>query len=369
MEQNRSQLFKQISDYLFASYRWGCMGSPAGIEPKPLGLSIDLVEYQRTFHPFYRQLCEENGITERKSSLLDYPRVPVQAFDCDAFCPFPPDRTIMAFRTNEKDNNNRGMHRFRDPGLAQRSLVYAFTMFMTHAIAPKTRVFSLVKPFSCDPHSASGHLVSMLSDVLGAAGSAAFVDEATGDIDFDALFCAIQTAQKDDIPFHLMGSRKSFEKLIQAAGTNTFKSPERSCVMELDDLNASASMPQDGERRDALARALGIDRRAIYGALCIPQISSQAYEISAMNTAGELPDEGLYLFPNWVKCFIINPETNAPVLPENEGQIALFDLCSLDSAAFVLTKATGKLVTLDEAVRSRAPGHPRFALRITHNGQ
>ncbi len=363
MEQNRSQLFKKISDYLFASYRWGCMGSPAGLEPKPLGLSIDLVEYQRTFHPFYSHLCEENGITERKTSLLDYPKVPLEAFERDDFCPFPAARTIMSFRTDE--SSARGMHRFRDPGLAQRSIVYAFTMFMSHAIAPKTRVFSLVKPFAADPYSASGHLVSMLSDVLGAAGSAAFVDETTGDIDFDALFQAIETARKDNIPVHLMGTRKAFEQLIRAAGTNTLQCPERSSAMELDTLEASTSTPQDCQRRDALSGCLGLDRRAVYGALAIPQISSQAYEISAMNTAGQLPDEGLYLFPNWVKCFIVNPETKAPVLPENEGRIALFDLCNLDSAAFVLTKATGKLVTLDEAIRSRAPGHPRFALKLT----
>ena len=65
-----------------------------------------------------------------------------------------------------------------------------------------------------------------------------------------------------------------------------------------------------------------------------------------------------------MKCMLFNPETMAPVLPGHEGQIAFFDLCNLDSAAYILTGDVGTLVELPPDVRRATVGFPKYGLRL-----
>ncbi len=352
---DRMALFTRISDYLFASYRWGCMNSPGALAPKPLGLSIDLLEYQRLNQPAYGAYCEIYGRTERGTSILDYPPIPVECFKCADMASFPKETSIAEFHSAEDADGRKAIHRFCDKGMPQRSQIYAFTLMIARIMQPTTRVFSMLPSSYDDIHAQESFMVTSFVETLGSADSGHFTD-------LEQLITAIEKASEDKVPVHLMGTPEQYHALLDVMGERTVTSDSWSCAMlvgaALHDRKSLA------ELKDRLAQKLGFNRGNIYGEFGMCELSSQGYEICALNCPGDAPEEGLYIFPNWVKCMVFNPETMAPLLPGNRGRIAIFDLCNMDSAAFVLTECEGELVTLPEPLRSRVQGHPKYALKF-----
>ena len=368
IEQSRSDLLRRISDYLFAAYRWSCMDSPTGLEPKPLGLIIDALEYQRLNHPLYGRYCEIHGRTSRGVSLLDYPPLPVEFFKRTDVCPFPQAQTLLEFHSSGTTSADRSVHRYRDLGMIQRAIFYTFTMYIARAMSPKTRVLSLMPSFEDNPHSSLGYMLTQLVRTLGSEGSDCFFSMQNG-LETDRLFETLRQAAKDEVPVHLLGPAFSYVELLDRLGDEKIASAPGSCLLETGGYKGRSREIPKSELRDALSGALGIARRNIYGEYGMCELTSQGYEICALNTHGELPQEGLFIFPNWMKCILYDPETMAPVLPGNKGQIALFDLCNIDSAVFLLTGDIGILESLSESVRAHVPGHPKFALRLLGRAQ
>ncbi|MBR4986698.1 MAG: hypothetical protein IKY83_13275 [Proteobacteria bacterium] len=363
MEKMRSDLLRRIADYLFAAYRWACMDSPTGLEPKPLGLTIDMLEYQRCCHPVYARYCEMHGRTERGVSLLDYPPLPVEFFKRADVSPFSQVQTIAEFHSSGTTTGDRSIHRFRDVGLLHRAIFFAFTIYVARIMSPRTRVFSLMPSYEDNPHSSLGYMLTQLVRTLGGEGSDFFFSMEDG-LASDRLFEALRQAARDEVPVHLLGPAFSYVELLDRLGDEKIASAPESCLFETGGYKGRTREIPKRELRDSLSASLGIERRRIYGEYGMCELTSQGYEICALNTRGELPDEGLFTFPVWMKCILYNPETMAPVLPGNCGQIALFDLCNLDSAGYILTGDIGIMEPLSESLRARVPGHPKHALRL-----
>ena len=363
MEDRRRDLLRRIGDFLFASYRWTSMDNDGVPEPKALGLNIDLLEYQRLYHPLYGKYCALHGRTSRGVSLLDYPPLPVECFKRADVCPFDVRRTVAEFRSSGTTEGTRSVHRFRDLGLYQRSMLYAFTALIAGKFAPESRMLSLMPSYADNPHSSLGYMLSRLTDLMGEGGSGCYFSMERG-LDVEGLCAQLEEASSLGHAVHLMGPSFAYVELLDRLGERRFASAPGSTLLETGGYKGRSREIPRGELRDMLADRLGIARRFIYGEYGMCELSSQGYEICAITTEGELPDEGLYIFPGWVKCVVYNPETMAPVLPGNAGQIAIFDLCNLDSAAYVLTGDVGVLEPLDGPLRKRVPGHPRHALRL-----
>lgn len=363
MENVRIDLFKQISDFLFAHYRWVSMGSPSGLEPRPINLAIDLLEYQRQYHPLYGRYCRLHGRETRGTTLLDYPPLPVESFKRADICPFDANLVTAEFYSSGTTEGVRSIHKFRDPGLMLRSIVYTFTTLVSGALHPKSRVFSLMPSSQDNPHSSLGYMIDELMRILGSEGSGHFFSMSSG-LDVAGLSAALKQASADEAPVHLMGPAFSYVEFLDATAGQNFHCAPGSCLLETGGYKGRVREIPKSELRDMLSERLGIPRRSIYGEYGMCELSSQGYEISALNTRGELPDEGLYIFPGWMKCILYNPDTMSPVLPGHEGQIALLDLCNLDSCAFILTGDIGIIEDLPESLRARVPGHPRHGLRL-----
>ncbi len=363
MEDLRMTLFKRISDFLFASYRWACMDSPTGLEPKPIGLTIDLLEYQRQNHPLYNKYCSLRGRNDRGTSLLDYPPLPVECFKHADVFPFPKERAVAEFYSSGTTEGVRSIHRFRDTSLMMRSNIYAFTQFIARTMSPKTQIISLMPSAEENPHSSLGFMISSFVEVFGAPGSASFFSMKDG-LNTEGLISHLIQCATKDIPVHLMGPAFAYVELLDKMGNREIQSAPGSCLLETGGYKGRCREIPKNELRDALSKHLGIERRHIYGEYGMCELSSQAYEICALNTSCKLPEEGLYIFPNWVKCILFNPENMSPILPGNEGQIAIFDMCNLDSAAYILTGDIGIQVPLDESLRAKVPGHPKHALKL-----
>lgn len=363
MEDPRTTLYKRISDFLFASYRWGCMDSPAGLEPKPLGLTIDLLEHQRTRHPLYGKYCAMRGRNSRGTTLLDYPPLPVECFKRAEVFPYPIEQATAEFYSSGTTEGVRSVHRFKDTSLMTHSNLYAFAMLIARIVRPKTQFISLMPTIEDNPHSSLSFMISTFVGAFGSPGSRSFFSMKDG-LDSEGLIAHLERCASDGVTVHLMGPAFAYVELLDRLGDRRMTCAEGSCLLETGGYKGKCREIPKAELRDALSQKLGIDRRCIYGEYGMCELSSQAYEICALNTRGDLPEEGLFIFPNWVRCVIFNPDNMSPVLPGNEGQIALFDLCNLDSAAYILTGDIGKLEVLPEPLRARVPGHPRHALRL-----
>lgn len=361
----RSELFKKISDFLFSYFQWASSGAPAGLEPKMLGLSADVLEYQRLNHPLYGRYCALHGRAERGNSILDYPPLPVESFKRADICPFGADLTVAEFHSSGTTEGVRSIHRFRDAGLMQRAIFYAFTLMISRFMPKSMRFLSLMPSPADNPHSSLGYMIGQFVQNYGAPGSGYFFDFERG-FDFDRFAVALETAERDGVAVHIFGPAFSYVELIDRLGETgkTFRCAPGSCLLETGGYKGrTREIPKD-ELRRALSEKLGIARDHIYGEYGMCELSSQGYEICALNCKGRCPGECLYIFPGWLRCILFNPETMAPVLPGNEGQIAFFDLCNLDSAAYILTGDVGTLVELPPDMRAGTVGFPKYGLRL-----
>ncbi len=359
----RPQLYKRIADYIFEIYRWISSHGPKPFEPKAPGLFIDVLEYQRLNHPFYGKYCEINGRTERGSSIFDYPPLPVESFKRADLCPFGKREVVAEFYSSGTTEGVHSVHKFRDLGLLQRTNLLTYTMWMLQLLPKLARYYSLMPSPQDNPHSSLGYMISQFVDNIGIEGSGYFFTMKRG-LDADGLCAALEQSSREEIPVNLMGPSFAWVHLLDALGDRTFKCAPGSSLLETGGYKGKSREVPRTELRDALSAKLGISRRNIYGEYGMCELSSQGYEICALNTTGELPEEGLYIFPPWLKCIIFNPDDMSPVMPGNPGQIAFCDLCNLDSAAYILTGDIGTLVELPNELRNRIKGYPRFALNL-----
>lgn len=363
MEKTRSELFGRIAAYMFSAYHWGCTHAPAAMEPKPMGLIADLLEYQRLYHPLYGRYCAIHGRTDRGKSLMDYPPLPVECFKRADICPFDEALTVAEFHSSGTTEGVQSIHRFRDLGLMQRSIFFSFILYISPLMEKSTRVLSLMPSCEDNPHSSLGYMIEQFIQAMGGPGSGSFFSMEKG-LDIEGLCHALEDAQKSQAAVYLMGPAYAYVALLDGLGDRKFECMPASCLLETGGYKGKSREIPKTELRDALAEKLGIARRSIYGEYGMCELSSQGYEICARNLADPLPGEGLYIFPPWLKCIIFNPENMAPVMPGNDGQIAFFDMCNLDSAAFILTGDIGRLEVLDADVQNRLPCHPKTALRL-----
>ena len=363
MEKDRSLLFDRIADYTFSAYRWICSKAPDTLKPKPLGLNIDLLEYQRLNHPLYHKYCTIHGRTQRGKSILDYPPLPVESFKRADLCPFDQDLIVAEFHSSGTTEKVKSIHKFRDLGLLQRAIFFTFTMYISPLMPKNTRILSLMPSREENPNSSLGYMISEFVHVMGGPGSGSFFSMKNG-LDLEGLCHQLQLAEAENAPVHIMGPAFAYVELLDRLEDHHFHCPPGSALLETGGYKGRSREVPKKQLRDDLADHLGIERRCIYGEYGMCELSSQGYEICARNLKDNLPEEGLYIFPPWLQCIIYNPDNMAPALPDTDGQIAFFDLCNIDSAAFILTGDIGRLVTLSADLQNRLPGHPKFALKL-----
>ena len=363
METRRFELLQRISDFMFSSFQWTTAHAPSSQAPQMQSLIVDILEYQRTHHPLYGRYCALHGRTTRGASLLDYPPLPVESFKRADLCPFDPTLDVAEFRSSGTTEGVKSIHRFRDLTLLQKSITYAFTELISRVMPAGMRFFSLMPSSENNPHSSLGYMLSFFVQCFGGPGSDFFFTLEHG-LDVDRLCDALQQAQAEGVAVHLMGPAFSYVELLDRLGDRTFSCAPGSRLLETGGYKGRVREVPKSELRDALSARLGIPRRAIYGEYGMCELTSQGYEICHLNTGDPLPDEGLFIFPAWLKCLVFNPESMAPVLPGHAGQIGFFDACNLDSAAYILTGDLGTMIALPDELQNRLPGKPKYALKL-----
>lgn len=370
-EDIRLHLWQEIADYLFKCFTWTSLFDDHGHfnvlalnRPALPGIEGRLLQYQRAVSPAYARYCEVSGVAGEGKKLLDWPPLPVECFKRADVSSVTPENACAEFYSSGTTTDARSVHRFRDTSMMQKAIIYQYASLIGRGIGPGTPIFSLMPSCDDNPHSSLAYMISYLMQTVGGPQSRAFFSMDSG-LDVDGLLNALRDSEKSGTPVHLMGPAFAYVELLDAIGNKTFSCAPNSALLETGGYKGRSREIPKNELRDLLAQKLGIDRRRIYGEYGMCELSSQAYELSALNAPVELiPEEGLFIFPPWMRCIIYSPDSMRPVLPDNDGQIALFDICNIDSAAYILTGDLGRLVSLPDALRMQTPGHPKFALKL-----
>ena len=370
--ETRLNLMHDIGNYLFACFQWASSFDDAHGHfnvlslqaPSSHGLETRLLRYQRETNPVYARYCDVSGVPNEGKSLLDWPPLPVECFKRAQVCPFDPAEAIKTFYSSGTTTDARSTHCFRSIELLQKTIIFTYTSLISRAFPRSARILSLMPSHDDNPNSSLGYMIQYLMDCVGTPNSRSFFSMQTG-LDIDGLIGAFRESAQTGEPVHLMGPAFAYVQLLDTLGDATFQCAPGSALLETGGYKGKTREIPKTELRDQLAHKLGIARNRIYGEYGMCELSSQGYELCALNApADRVPEEGLFLLPPWLKCIIYAPDTMRPVLPDNDGQIAMFDLCNLDSAAFILTGDVGRLVTLPESLRACLPGHPRHALKL-----
>ena len=370
--QTRNDLLREIGDYLFTCFQWassfddghGHFNVLALKKPVFPGLEMRILQYQRATNPTFARYCEASHVPDEPKGLLDWVPLPVECFKRASVSPFPEENAVASFYSSGTTTDAKSIHRFLDLGLMQRSIIFQYGNMIGRSIFPNTHILSLMPSAAENPHSSLGYMIQYIMDTLGGNKSRSFFSMKDG-LDVDALRATLKECAQNDEPVHIMGPAFAYVALLDALKDETFSCAPRSALLETGGYKGKSREIPKSELRDALANKLGIARNRIYGEYGMCELSSQGYELCSLNARADLiPEEGLFILPPWVKCIIYAPDTMAPVLPDHDGQIAIFDPCNLDSAAFILTGDVGRLVPLDPRLRSSIPGHPKYALRL-----
>jgi hypothetical protein len=165
-----------------------------------------------------------------------------------------------------------------------------------------------------------------------------------GVLELAALDARVSTALVRGESVLLLGTSFAFVHLLEAVGEAGFRLPEGSRVMQTGGMKGRSREVDGAVLRDDLARAFGVDPRAIVGEYGMTELSSQFYEGTLRDPSKEA---GVYLEPPWARVVPVDPVLLEPVAEGAVGIARIVDLMNVDSAVAVLAA---------DRVRRKGPG-------------
>jgi hypothetical protein len=151
----------------------------------------------------------------------------------------------------------------------------------------------------------------------------------------------------------VLGTSFAFVHLLDAVGEAGFRLPLGSRVMQTGGFKGKSREVDAATLRDDLARALGVDSRAIVSEYGMTELSSQFYEGTLRDAA--IPP-GVYVEPPWARVVPVHPESLEPVRDGEEGIARIEDLMNVDSAFAVLAADRVRRVPGGFELLGRWPG-------------
>ncbi len=363
MEEERSSLIQRISKFCFSCFRAMSARHPAPTYPRLRPLALELLAYQRKYNAVFKKYSEHFAKNSNPNEIHDYAPLPTTAFKRAELFPFPPELSVAEFHSSGTTTESRSVHRFRDLKLMQESIFQFFSIMATHGLFGRPRYISLMPPYEENPSSSLGFMLTEIVRTLGDDASG-FAFSANSGLDLEFLTKSLRDAELNSMPVHLLGTSLAYAELLKALDKQRFSLPAGSRIMETGGNKGRKTEVNATELRDELAALFGIPEAMIYAEYSMCELSSQLYEIRDPSGASPLPEPGLFLAPPWCEVHILNPHTLEPIEDDTVGQIAIFDLCNIDSAAYVLTGDLGQWQKLNADCSKSLAKNPKRALKL-----
>jgi hypothetical protein len=325
--------------------------------PEPFdSLACDLARYQAAHSEGFARLCRARGVDPAALRSADaIPPVPTDAFKLTRVSTFLPEETTTTFRTSGTTVGARGEHFFRDVSTYEAAALAFGRHWLARDLVERVPVIVLGPSPAEAPDSSLVHMCESFVEQLGVPASAAdtYLIDGDGVLDLARFDERVAIALAKNQPMLVLGTSFAFVHFIDGLGKDTFHLPSRSRVMQTGGYKGrSREVPADVLRSD-LARAFGLDRRAIVGEYGMTELSSQFYERTLFDPAAPL---GLYAEPPWARVVPVDPETLVPVPEGAVGIAKILDLMNVDSAVAVLTQDQVRRTAEGFELLGRAPG-------------
>ncbi len=314
--------------------------------PEPFdALACDLARYQAAHSEGFARLCRARGVDPEALASADaIPPVPTDAFKLTRVATFPPAETTITFRTSGTTVGARGEHFFRDVTTYEAAALAFGRHWLARdraGAAPGTGArlpVIVLGPSPAEaPDSSLVHMCASFVEELGVPASPAetYLIDSDGVLDLATFDERVAIALASNEPLLVLGTSFAFVHFIDGLGKDTFHLPAGSRVMQTGGYKGRSREVPAAVLRSDLARAFGLDRRAIVAEYGMTELSSQFYERTFFEPEAPL---GLYAEPPWARVVPVDPETLAPVPDGQVGIAKIIDLMNVDSAVAVLTQ-------------------------------
>ncbi len=324
--------------------------------PEPFDrLAADLARFQAAHVPGYARLCAARGVDPATvTRAAQAPAVPTDAFKLARVFAFPERDATATFRTSGTTLGARGVHLLRDVRTYDAAALAFGRAMLARDVAGRAPVLVLGPSDAEAPDSSLSHMCALFVRALAPAapGPAYFVGG--GVLDVDALRARVDRLQGAG-PAIVLATSFALVHLLDALAGETLALPAGSRVMQTGGFKGRSREVSAEHLRADVARALGVEPRAVVAEYGMTELSSQLWEATLVDGGAR---HGVYVEPPWARVVPVDPETLAPVPDGAIGIARVEDLANVDSAFAVLAQDRVRRVGGGIELLGRAPGAP-----------
>lgn len=293
------------------------------------------------------------ALPHRITHWTEIPAVPTAAFKEVPLVAGDARDAEMVFRTSgtTRGAERRGEHHVIDRSLYHAALLPIFDAWVLPDGAHPA-MLSLMPHARDLPDSSLAHMITVIVERRGAAGSGWFADADAG-LAADALDTALLRCIDENRPVCLLGTSSAFVhwlELIHQRGAH-YLLPPGSRLMDTGGFKGSGREFVPAQIRTDVAERLAIPDTACVNEYGMTEMLSQFYD-STLRRRGprrKVP-------PPWVRTRIVDADTLRPRSDDAPGLLQHFDLANLGSALAIQTLDIGRPLEDGFEVLGRATG-------------
>jgi hypothetical protein len=328
--------------------------------PEPFDvLAAEVARFQAKHVAGYARLCAARGVAPSSiASAADAPAVPTDAFKLAPVFAFDSREAAVTFRTSGTTIGARGAHLFRDVATYDAGALAFGRAMLARDLRARVPVL-VIGPSDAEARDSSlAYMCGLFVRALGVASpeSSTFFVRG-GVLDLDRLRARVAELPRT-APAIVLATSFALVHLLDMLGElggGPLALPPGSRVMQTGGFKGKSREVGASDLRRGVARAFGVDERAVVAEYGMTELSSQLWEATLVR-ADAL--HGVYLEPPWVRVIPVDAETLSP-LPRGETGIArIEDLANIDSAFAVLAADRVRRVGGGVELLGRAAGAP-----------
>ncbi|HEY9886331.1 MAG TPA: hypothetical protein V6C96_03620, partial [Vampirovibrionales bacterium] len=189
------------------------------------------------------------------------------------------------------------------------------------------------------PNSSLVHMFETVKNKLNIQANCYFVDNEK--VQIEKLENHLKEINKN-LTTLVVGTAFSFVNWVDASSYK-FNLPSNFMVMETGGYKGRSREVPKKDLYELISQKLGVPQQNIIGQYGMSELGSQFYDLNVQET--NQSEQRLKHIPAWCKVRILNPENLQKEMPLQEnGLIAIYDLCNMDSMPFVLTGDIGQKI-------------------------
>lgn len=322
-----------------------------------VALRVFASQYERNAP--YAAFCSRRGRTPGNvAHWTAIPAVPTAAFKEVELVAGDPAVAEAVFRTSgtTRGAEKRGVHYVMDLSLYHASLIPSFAACVLPDGAD-LMMLSLVPPAAAMPDSSLAHMIDVVMDRLGSAGSAHCASVADG-IDHARLTGMLREAERGATPVCLLGTSFAFVHWLDEL-TRTgerFRLPTGSRLMDTGGYKGHGRRVDEAVLRDTYSDMLGLPSTHCVNEYGMTEMLSQFYDSALRDALAGREDVRRKLLPPWVRTRVVDPETLEPLPPGEQGLLQHFDLANAGSVMAIQTEDIAVAEAGGFRLLGRAPG-------------